>query len=52
MSGRRRGGWDGCTGRVTGGHDGRPDDTGIAGGGIDSGGDCISLCWSCEPVAG
>ena len=35
-------------GRITGGHDGRPDDIGIAGDGIDSGGDGISWCWSGE----
>jgi len=35
---------------VTGGHDGRPDDIGIAGDGIDSGGDGIRWCWSGEPA--
>ena len=35
-------------GRITGGHEGRPDDIGIAGDGIDSGGDGISWCWSGE----
>ena len=38
------GGRDGGTGRITGGHDGRPDDIGMAGEGIDSGGDGISWC--------
>ena len=38
------GGRDGGTGRITGGHDGRPGDIGIAGDGIDSGGDGISWC--------
>ena len=37
-------------GRITGGHDGRPDDVDIAGDGIDSGGDGISWCWSGEPA--
>jgi hypothetical protein len=32
----------------SGGHDGRSDDIGIAGDGIDSGGDGISWCWSGE----
>ena len=38
------GGGDGGTGRITGGHDGRPDDIGMAGDGTDSGGDGISWC--------
>jgi hypothetical protein len=44
------GGWDGGTGRITGGHGGRPDNTGIVGDGIDSGGDGTSRCWSGKPV--
>ena len=38
------GGRDGGAGRITGGHDGRPDDISMAGDGIDSGGDGIRWC--------
>jgi len=37
-------------GRITGGHDGRPDDIRIVGDGIDSGGDGTSWCRNGKPV--